>query len=78
MINKQLIKKQDWDYYLYKIGCNYELLVPIPNPAPGFDVKHILNTEEKENFINLGIEVLEDRIKDMKENCFSYVMIPWR
>lgn len=78
MINRKLIQKKDWNYYIYEVECDYELLVPIPNPAPGFDVKYILSQEEKNNFIASGVVALEDRINDMRKNYVDYTLAPWR
>jgi len=43
--------------------------VPIPKPAPGFDVIYILNEYEKD--LEIGIKALEKRIEDMNVNFMT-------
>jgi hypothetical protein len=77
-MNKKLIEKKDWEYYIYQDNNSIELSVPIPNPNPGFDIIHILNESEKEMYLQNGIKALEGRIKNMKTNFSNYKMNSWR
>lgn len=52
--------------------------MPIPKPAPGFDVIYILNEYEKEKYLEIGIKALEERIEDMNVNFYDYQMNSWR
>jgi len=79
MIKKELLEKKEWEYYIHKIdNNNIELSIPIPNPPPGFDVIHTLNLEEKNLYLEKGINLLENRIKDMQTNPSNYKMNSWR
>ncbi|WP_234109219.1 MULTISPECIES: hypothetical protein [Chryseobacterium] len=75
---KKLVEKKDWNYYVYQDGNIILLSVPIPKPAPGFDVLYTLTEAEKENYLRIGIEALENRIEDMKINFSNYKMNSWR
>jgi len=77
-MNKKLLEKKDWEYYVFEENNIIELSVPIPNPKPGFDIVYILNESEKEMYLHTGIKALEDRIKDMKINFSSYKMNSWK
>lgn len=77
-MNKKLLEKKDWEYYVFEKDNNIELSVPIPNPKPGFDIIYILNESEKEMYLYTGIKALEDRIEDMKINFSNYKMNSWR
>lgn len=37
-MNKKLLEEKDWHYYVYEENNSITLSVPIPKPAPGFDV----------------------------------------
>lgn len=75
---KKLIEKKDWNYYVYEDGQTILLTVPIPTPAPGFDVLYSLSETEKETYLRNGIQTLESRIGDMNVNYANYEMIAWR
>ncbi len=77
-MSKKLIEKKEWQYYLYEDENVYELKVPLPKPAPGFDVLYLLSNEEKEAYLTNGIQSLIERIKDMKENHSNYKLQSWR
>lgn len=76
-INK-LLEKKDWHYDVYQENNNIILSVPIPKPAPGFDVIYTLNEYEKEKYLQIGIKALEERIQDMNDNFYNYQMNSWR
>ncbi|MDV7698680.1 hypothetical protein N6B72_17280 [Chryseobacterium soli] len=78
MIEKKLLEKKDWAYYVYEVDNCIALSVPIPKPTPGFDVVHILSESEKEKYLNKGIQFLEGRIEDMKMNFYNYEMNSWK
>lgn len=78
MNRRKLIEKEEWYYYLYKLDDYYELLVPIPNPPPGFDVIHVLTSSEEDEFEKAGINALRKRIEDMQINSTKYKMNSWR
>ncbi|WP_294282784.1 hypothetical protein [uncultured Chryseobacterium sp.] len=78
MNNKKLLEKKDWEYYIFQQNDILELLVTVEKPNPGLDIIHQLNTSEKENYLKMGIQALEDRIKDMKENFSWYKVNSWR
>jgi len=72
------LEKKDWHYYIFEENNSITLSVPIPKPAPGFDVIHILNEFEKERYLQIGIKALEERINDMNMNYYNYQMNSWR
>lgn len=78
MNEKKLLEKKDWNYYVYEEGSHIQLSVPIPKPAPGFDVLYTLSKSEKEKYLNKGIRTLDDRIEDMNINFTNYEMNSWR
>lgn len=78
MAIRKLLEKTEWEYYVYENDNTIELSVPIPKPAPGFDVIHILNQDEKEEYSRIGITALKGRIEDMKVNFYNYQMNSWR
>ncbi|MGE8555657.1 MAG: hypothetical protein ACN6OB_17195 [Chryseobacterium jejuense] len=78
MNKKKLLEKKDWKYYVFEEDGNIELSVPIPNPSPGFDIIYILNESEKEKYLHTGIQAVEDRIEDMKNNFSNYKMNSWK
>ena len=78
MKEKKLLEKKDWHYYVYAVADSIELSIPIPQPAPGFDISYTLNESEKEAYLNSGIKALEERIEDMKANFSNYKMNSWR
>lgn len=78
MTEKILVEKKDWQYYLYRSGENYQLLVPVPEPAPGFDVFHDLTEYERSSFLKSGISSLQERIVDMNKNISNYKLNSWR
>lgn len=78
MNKRTLLEKKEWEYYIYEIEDNIELSIPITKPTPGFDIIYILNECEKEKYLCIGIEALQDRIKDMKTNFSNYKMNSWR
>ena len=76
-MKKEILEQKPWVYTLFKNrNNNYQLSIPVPSPAPGFDVTYELTEIEKLNTI--GIESLKDRIKDMIQNPKEYKMNPWR
>lgn len=75
---RKLIEKKDWNYYVYEDSNTILLSVPIPKPSPGFDIFYTLNESEKENYLNIGIKSLENRIEDMKINFSNYEINSWR
>ncbi len=77
-MNKKLLEKKDWEYYIFEQNDILELLVTIEKPNPGLDIIYQLNESEKENYLKMGIKTLEDRIKDMKENFSRYKVNAWR
>lgn len=77
-MEKKLLEKKDWEYYVSEENNTIELSVPIPKPTPGFDIIYILNESEKEKYLNTGIKALEERIEDMKINFSNYKMNSWR
>ncbi|WP_415327966.1 hypothetical protein [Chryseobacterium sp. MMS23-Vi53] len=78
MSTKKELGKKDWYYYVYEENNIITLSVPIPKPAPGFDVIYILNESEKEKYLEIGIKALEERIDDMNVSFYDYQMISWR
>lgn len=78
MNNKKLLEKKDWEYYIFKQNDILELLVTVEKPNPGLDIIYQLDELEKENYLNVGIQALADRIKDMKENFNRYKVNAWR
>lgn len=78
MMNKKLLEKKDWHFEIYQQNNNIILSVPIPKPAPGFDVIHTLSDYEKEKYLQIGIKALEERIQDMNVNYYDYQMNSWR
>ena len=77
MRESKLILKKEWVYYVYQLGDDYELSVPVPDPAPGFDVVHLLNEAEKRSFLANGISALQSRMDDMNANKDKYECTPW-
>ncbi len=77
-MNKKLLEKKDMDYYIFQQNDILELLVTIEKPNPRLDIIHQLDSSEKENYLKLGVQALEDRIKDMKENFNRYKVNAWR
>jgi len=75
---KKLLEKKDWHFEIYQENNNITLSVPIPKPAPGFDVIHTLSDYEKEKYLQIGIKALEERIQDMNDNFYNYQMNSWR
>ena len=57
---------------------NIELSIPIPLPAPGFDVVYILNLKEKNLYLEKGSYTLKNRIKDIQTNPYNYKMNSWK
>ncbi len=47
----KLVEKKDLEYYIYQLEDKYELLVPTPSPAPGFDITHVLTQEERKDIL---------------------------
>ncbi|WP_304343968.1 hypothetical protein [Chryseobacterium koreense] len=78
MKEKKLLEKKEWEYYVFEEHNTIKLSVPIPKPAPGFDLIYALNEAEKKAYLNSGIQSLEERINDMKTNFSNYKMNPWR
>ncbi len=78
MSKRKLLELKDWEYYISEENGTIELSVPIPKPSPGFDIIHILTRLEKEQYLHIGIQALEDRIEDMKVNFSNYKMNSWR
>lgn len=78
MNEKKLLEKKEWEYYIFEEDRQSIISVPIPRPAPGFDVIYILNESEKEKYKDIGIKALEERIEDMKVNFYNYEMNSWR
>lgn len=69
---RKLIEKKDWEYALYQKGEQYELTMVTSSPPPGFDVFHVLEEKEVAAYESLGMEALQERIADMKENYIQY------
>lgn len=78
MNEKKVPEQKEWEYSIFEEGRQITLSVPIPSPAPGFDVVYTLNESEKEHYEHTGIKALEDRIEDMKVNFYNYEMNSWR
>ncbi|NVK10355.1 MAG: hypothetical protein HWD89_14990 [Tenacibaculum sp.] len=75
----ELIEKREWYHYIFKKSNEeYEILVPISEPKPGFDVIYKLTKEELDDYLLNGICTLEDRIQDMRENYLNYMIVSWR
>ncbi|MEO4006523.1 hypothetical protein [Flavobacterium sp. CAU 1735] len=75
---KKILEKKEWEYYVFEENNNIELSIPIAKPNPGFDIIYTLNESEKENYLNVGIKAIEERIEDMKINFSNYKMNSWR
>lgn len=78
MHQRKLIEQKEWAYYIYEKDITIELMVPIPTPAPGFDIVYTLSASEKEAYLKTGIQALESRIEDMNINYTTYEMHSWR
>ena len=78
MHQRKLIEQKEWAYYVYAKDNAIELSIPIPTPAPGFDIVYTLSESEKEAYLKTGIQALENRIKDMNINYTTYEMHSWR
>lgn len=77
-MNKKLLEKKDWEYYIFEQNDILELLVTVEKPNPGLDIIYQLDESEKEKYLKMGIQTLEDRIKDMKKNFSRYKVNAWR
>ena len=77
-MEKRLIEKEDWKFYLYETENGIELNVPIGEPAPGFDVIHFLTEDEVRIFNEKGVKSLEKRIENMREEFTKYQLNSWR
>ena len=77
-VSKQTNRIQRVGLLYYDKDNTIELTVPIPAPAPGFDIVYILSEPEKEAYVKTGIKALESRIADMGSNYTAYTMYPWR
>lgn len=78
MAVRKLLEATEWQYYVYENDDTIELSVPIPKPAPGFDITHTLSQNKKEEYSRIGIAALKGRIEDMKVNFYNYQMNSWR
>lgn len=78
MNTRKILEEKAWQYTVFETGTTIRLSVPIPQPAPGFDVFYTLNAAEKEHYLEAGIQALEDRIADMKVHYTTYEMVSWR
>lgn len=78
MTQRKLIAQKEWTYYVYEKDNMIELAVPIPAPAPGFDIVYTLSESEKEAYLKTGIQTLQSRIEDMNSNYTAYAMHAWR
>jgi len=78
MEHSEVLEKKEWEYVLRKTGTNYKLVVPQPEPSPGFDVVHYLNPEEIEAYQAEGMDALTGRMEDMQRNYLSYKVQSWR
>ena len=73
------IERNGWNYTMIELDDgSYQMHVPLAEPAPGFDIIHILTEQEKSGYIKHGGESLSDRIADMKVNYRNYKMFSWR
>ncbi|WP_276732697.1 hypothetical protein [Chryseobacterium carnipullorum] len=43
MNEKKVSEQKEWEYSIFEEGRKITLSVPIPSPAPGFDVVYTLN-----------------------------------
>lgn len=76
---KKLVDDRGFRYKLYQHeDGQFELCIPIPKPAPGYDVLHFPDEAEMQEYETHGPDAFDKRIADMKVNYRNYKMNSWR